>query len=425
MPTIATPSDTLRFGMFEVDFEHWELRRKGRRIKLQRKPFQILRRLLERPGELVTRSDLARLLWPELHVDFERSLNSAVNVLRQALGDSSRSCRFIETCPGIGYRFIAPVEPVDAPQLPPVSMPEAARQPDCRRASLFYDKMTREGFARAAAYYQAALDADPQCADAYAGLAEIQCRRAIWGLSASASAGREARTLAERALEIAPALPTAQAMLATAERILGCPTHETESALAKAVQSAPASASVRSWYADFLAADGRTREALDQLDAAEQIAPSSLIVQFQRAWTLYIRRDFRSAMEASWNALVLEPGFAPAQYTLGLVHAQLNECDDAITELENARALSGHPAVLASLCQVLASNGEQQRANALLAELDAMAEVQYVSRYSLALAYLAVRGKQAAFDQLARARDEGDVLTCWLALDPRFDALKR
>src|SRR5947209_3771031 len=76
-----------RFENFEVNFSEWELRKHGVRIRLQRKPFQILRILLERAGELVTRHELAAQLWPGLHVDFERSLNTAVNCLRQALGD--------------------------------------------------------------------------------------------------------------------------------------------------------------------------------------------------------------------------------------------------------------------------------------------------------------------------------------------------
>jgi len=102
----------LRFGVFEVDLKDRELRKRGLRIKLQQKPFQILRLLLETPGDFVPRDHLARYLWPDLHVSFDRSLNTAVNSLRSALGDSSRNPRFIETRSGLGYRFIAPVEPM-------------------------------------------------------------------------------------------------------------------------------------------------------------------------------------------------------------------------------------------------------------------------------------------------------------------------
>jgi len=100
----------IRFASFEVDFEERELRESGVRIPLQHKPFRILELLLRQPGSLVTRRELAKDLWPDLHVNFERSLNSAVNTLRQVLGDSSRACRFIETRPGLGYRFIAEIQ---------------------------------------------------------------------------------------------------------------------------------------------------------------------------------------------------------------------------------------------------------------------------------------------------------------------------
>lgn len=111
----------LRFGAFEVDFDQRELRNRGIRVHLQRKPFQILELLLQRPGALVTRTELAQHLWPGLHVSFGPGLNTAINVLRQALGDSSPECRFIETRPGLGYRFLASVEEVPTIECDPSS----------------------------------------------------------------------------------------------------------------------------------------------------------------------------------------------------------------------------------------------------------------------------------------------------------------
>ena len=100
----------LRFGLFELDLVARELRKSGVRIKLQDQPFQILATLLERPGEIVTREELQKRLWPEdTFVDFDLSLNSAVKKLRQALGDDSENPRFIETLYRRGYRFIGPV----------------------------------------------------------------------------------------------------------------------------------------------------------------------------------------------------------------------------------------------------------------------------------------------------------------------------
>jgi eukaryotic-like serine/threonine-protein kinase len=110
----ARPPEILRFGVFEVDVRSVELRKQGVRIKLQEQPFHILTVLLQRPGEVVTREELRSQNWPaDTFVDFDNSLNTAINKLREALGDSADNPRFIETLPRRGYRFIAPVTGVD------------------------------------------------------------------------------------------------------------------------------------------------------------------------------------------------------------------------------------------------------------------------------------------------------------------------
>src|SRR5260370_1370577 len=99
----------VRFGTFEVNLHSRELRKHGMRIRLEEKPFQILESLLERAGHVVTRRALRERLWPDTHVSYEHNLNTAVNKLRELLGDSAQSPRFVETLPRLGYRFIAPV----------------------------------------------------------------------------------------------------------------------------------------------------------------------------------------------------------------------------------------------------------------------------------------------------------------------------
>ncbi len=101
---------TARFGAFEVDLRSGELRKNGHKIRLQDQPFQVLAMLLEHPGEVVMREDLRQKLWPaDTFVDFDDGLNTAIKKLRDALGDSAESPRFIETLPKRGYRFITPV----------------------------------------------------------------------------------------------------------------------------------------------------------------------------------------------------------------------------------------------------------------------------------------------------------------------------
>ena len=108
----ATHSPRLvRFGAFEADLRTGELRKDGVKLKFSGQPFQVLAILLERPGDVVTREELQKRLWPDTFVDVERNLNTAVNKIREVLGDSSENPRFVETLPRRGYRFIGDLEP--------------------------------------------------------------------------------------------------------------------------------------------------------------------------------------------------------------------------------------------------------------------------------------------------------------------------
>jgi cholera toxin transcriptional activator len=110
MPPIPQKS-LFRFGVFEADPATGELRKQGRRVPLQGQPFDILMMLLEQPGEVVSRTQIQQRLWPDgTFVDFDHSLNTAINKIRDVLGDSASSPRYIETLARRGYRFIAPVQ---------------------------------------------------------------------------------------------------------------------------------------------------------------------------------------------------------------------------------------------------------------------------------------------------------------------------
>jgi DNA-binding winged helix-turn-helix (wHTH) protein/Tol biopolymer transport system component len=99
----------ISFGIFEVDLLAGELRRSGQKLKLTGQPLQVLTILLERPGEVVTREELQKRLWPDTFVDIDHSLNATINKIREVLGDSAENPRFVETIPRRGYRFIAPI----------------------------------------------------------------------------------------------------------------------------------------------------------------------------------------------------------------------------------------------------------------------------------------------------------------------------
>jgi Tol biopolymer transport system component/DNA-binding winged helix-turn-helix (wHTH) protein len=119
MADVERQLQLVRFGDFEVDLRSGELRKAGVKLKFGGQPFQVLSILLEQPGEVVTREELQKRLWPDTFVDVDHNLNTAINKIREVLGDSAESPHFVETLPRRGYRFIGelerPVEPVAEP----------------------------------------------------------------------------------------------------------------------------------------------------------------------------------------------------------------------------------------------------------------------------------------------------------------------
>ena len=119
---LSSTSSQIRFGVFEMDLQTRELRKRGIRIKIQDQPFQVLAALLERPGQIVAREELKARIWPEdTFVDFDLGLNKAVNRIRESLSDSAATPRFIETLPRRGYRFIGSIDGLHVAAMPPAA----------------------------------------------------------------------------------------------------------------------------------------------------------------------------------------------------------------------------------------------------------------------------------------------------------------
>jgi len=139
VPSQVSTSRRLQFGPFEADLHSGELRKNGQRVRLQAQPFQLLVMLLERPGELVTREEIRQKLWSaDTFVDFDHSLGTAINKIREVLNDSPAEPRYVETLPRRGYRFISPVTAVAEPPRevsPQPSLETEAEEEDHRKPS--------------------------------------------------------------------------------------------------------------------------------------------------------------------------------------------------------------------------------------------------------------------------------------------------
>jgi len=418
----------VQFGVFEVNLRERELRKFGVRVNLQQKPFQILRRLLETPGEFVSREDLARVLWPDLHVLFDRSLNTAVNALRRALGDAGRNPRFIESRQGLGYRFIAPAERIQTGQAPFGIRPqrrgtEAHR--DYLKGRYFSNKLTTEDLHKSIAHFESALARDPGYALAYTGLADAYIQFAFQGMLPAQESFAHAKKFADAALRIDDQLAEAHTSIAGVKRYCEWDWTGAEAAYRRALELNSNDPRAHRLYADYLSTMGRGEEAQKEISAAQELDPLSLVINMEMAWILYIARDFQGAAEQSWKTLAMEPRFAPAQNTLGLAYQQLGMNEEAIVELDNARACSGeHPAAQAALAHALAIAGRRPEAEILLEQLKRMSGMRSVSRYWLAIVYTALGAFDAAFESLHEACKNREAWLVWLKVEPRYDPLR-
>jgi Tol biopolymer transport system component/DNA-binding winged helix-turn-helix (wHTH) protein len=144
----------IRFGVYEVDLVTEELRKSGLKIRLSGQPFQILAMLLERPGLVVTREELQKKLWPDgTFVDFDHSLNTAINKIREVLGDSAEHPRYVETLARRGYRFIAPVESTGSPSRDFQAAQATEQGVGSRAAGTMYQRVGWRGWLAAASAF--------------------------------------------------------------------------------------------------------------------------------------------------------------------------------------------------------------------------------------------------------------------------------
>jgi DNA-binding winged helix-turn-helix (wHTH) protein/Flp pilus assembly protein TadD len=415
----------IRFGVFEVNLRDRELRKFGLRVRLQQKPFQILERLLASPGEFVNREELARVLWPDLHVLFDRSLNTAVNALRRALGDPGRNPRFIESRPGLGYRFIAQVEHITQPGPVHTKRVSSEAYRDYLKGRYFSNKLTEEDLRKSVAYFESALARDPNYALAYTGLADTYTLFAFQGILPAEQSFTHAKKFAEAALRIDDQLAEAHASIAGVKHCKDWDWPGAEASYRRALKLNAHDGRAHCHYAKHLSSLGRFEEAHREIAAAQEVDPLSLVINMEAAWILYVSRDFQGAAEQSWKILAMEPRFAPAQNTLGLAYQQLGMIEEAIVELENSRTCSGeNPAALAALAHALACAGRRIEAEELLEQIIRMSSKRHVSPYWLGIVYIGLEASDMAFESLCKAHEERDAWLVWLKVEPRFDPLR-
>lgn len=362
----------VRFGVFTFDTGSAELRRSGLPVHLQAQPAQVLRLLVTRAGEVVSREEIRRHVWQDRWAEFDQGINTCISQIRSALGDSATSPLYIETIPRTGYRFIAEVRPVESPPVIPArrsrwpllaaatagavlimvlglrgprvsSHPVAAREA-VSRGEYLLGRRTSAAAASAIAQFDLALSIDSTYAEAWVGLArsrlasEADPRRVV-------PAVREA---VEHALRLSPRLGPAHAERARLQFWFDWDWRGAERSFRRALELDSRSAPAHHDFALLLAALGRTDEALARAMKARELDPASPAIATDIGVVYYLMRRYEDAWRAAQRALEVEAGYRPALTLLYATALRQQRPDAAMVYARQFMPASLLPAEVAS-----------------------------------------------------------------------------
>jgi DNA-binding winged helix-turn-helix (wHTH) protein/Tfp pilus assembly protein PilF len=435
---VSAPTTRISFGVFELDTESGELRRRGIRVNLQDQPCQLLQLLLEHPGHVVTREALRARLWPaDTFVDFEHGLNRAVHRLREVLRDCAESPRFIETLPRRGYRFIAPVQsPIAPARFPTTDLAVGSTAREAYLAGRFFRQTwTCDGLAKSETLLRQSLALAPGFADGHAALSQTYCSMGILGCRPAHEVYPSARAAALNALQIDDSVADAHLSLAEVKKAYEWDWAAAETGYRRALALDATNSLTHVWYADWLSKMGRHSEAIDAALRARELDPVSADRNSFLGFIFYRARQYDQALAMCRKAIELVPYYPPSHWFIGLVYQQLGEHRLAIAALQHAVRYSGtDPPHVALLGHAYGTAGESAQAARIIEWLACASRSRYVSPMDLAIAHLGARDHDSAFQWLEKAylartmriQELGQPIFDVLRNDPRYaDLLRR
>jgi tetratricopeptide (TPR) repeat protein len=296
------------------------------------------------------------------------------------------------------------------------------------RGRYCWNQRTPEGFKKALAYFQLAIEKDPTYALAYAGLADCYAVIGIaeYGIAPATAAMPKAKAAALKALELDPTLAEAQTQVAHVTAFYDWNLAAAEREFQHAIELNHNYAFAHHWYALYLSAIEQHDQALAEEKRAQELDPLSPVISKNIGTILYYARRYEEAIAQYLRALELDPNFARTHFYLGLAYEQIGQCARAIAEFDNAVALAGRmPVMLAALGHAHAQSGNREQAQDLLRELSKQSADQYVPSFSMAVIWAGLGGKQEMFAWLNKAYDERSSWLLALGVEPLFDCYRQ
>lgn len=479
MPVLQ-PRATVRFGLFELDLQARELHRGGMRIRLAPQPFDLLTALLEQPGTVVSRDVLQQRLWPpNTFVDYEQGLNKTVRKLREALGDSAESPRYIETVQKNGYRFIAPVIAVSGTAPDPISAEASAdpasgvlpvhSRPAMGRQRVFAWLATCLAFAASLAglawgrhvfvpragdppqsrgvdpraqdaylhgrylwfgehalassdYFKRAVELQPDYAAAWAGLSSYYGAALARGRLDPAEGLALQSDAAARAVRFGPRLSEAHLAMCGSVFFSTWQYQAANVECTRALELDPNNAEVYHLRSKMQAALDRPEEALATQRTGSRLDPLS------RPWALGQALLQARHYDAALSEVLVRLESFPHDATLlrllaDTYRARGNEVE-AAKYLEQSFRYGGDEPSATQVNAAFRRGGVHAVAQWQLERLLRQSTSAYVSPYGLALAYAQLGDREHALPQLAKAFDEHSTDLLWIRCEPAFDSLR-
>jgi DNA-binding winged helix-turn-helix (wHTH) protein/tetratricopeptide (TPR) repeat protein len=457
----------------ELQFDGWvvnrlsgEMTRAGRASRLPQQPLRILIELFDHAGEIVTREQLVKVLWPQGIVDFDNGLNVAVRRLRVALDDVGDVPKYIETLPKVGYRFIVkPGAAAGGPvyeaatgmsrraQLglgwglaalavaigaawwwstlgPPGPNGAETRQkhvPSVRAREYYLEGLHHrsrrdiKSGALARASFEAALREDPQYAQAWAAIGEGYSVQVLLYMMPPAEGLPKARAAAQRAIELDPDLIEGHNLLGQIYMDHDKDFAAAERQYQRALALNGGAARVWHYHSMLYGQTGRLEQAFAAIRRARELEPMTLLYAGNYGMLLYMTRRYDEAVEFMEPLVEANPKFDHARSVLARALLASGQVDRALEQLE-ARAEAG--LYQGDLGVVYAKLERREDALREVARLEQRVAEGYRLAYEIASIYIALGDLDKGCEWLARSIDDHSPLASWLKLDPRMDPLR-
>ncbi|HET6181925.1 MAG TPA: tetratricopeptide repeat protein [Candidatus Sulfotelmatobacter sp.] len=403
-PSNREPSaDLVRFGRFEADLRSGELRKNGVKVKIQELPFRALKLLVSNPDEVLSRDEFRQALWPDgVFVDFDRGISSAINRLRDALGDSAENPVFVETVGRRGYRWIAPThspepagpaatpQPANATEAPRPTAPgprwkwililpvlallfsawifrpgyRSARaglrspassiadanfsyRPANHEAEDFYlkgrfywNERTPESLNQAVDAFTQAIVHDPKYAQAYVGLADCYNLLREYTVMPASEAYPRALAAARKAVELDDQSSQAHASLAFALFYGALDSAAADREFRRSLELNPNNAIAHHWYATCLHALGRSGEAVAEIDRAQALDPSSKSILADKGPLLIGMGRQREALTLLLQMEASEPAFMSPHRYLKYLYLDTHDYPNYLAEMRKEAVIT-------------------------------------------------------------------------------------